>query len=269
MKHTTLKVMKSYNNILFDVTEGVGKISLNRTAVLNSFNFEMADDVIDALTICKNDTSIRCIILTAEGRGFCAGQDLEEATKEGGPKIEEIVDHSYNPIINLIRGIEKPILCAVNGVAAGAGANIALACDITFAAESANFIQSFSNIGLVPDSGGTYTLPRLVGMQRATAMMFMANKVSATEAQSLGMIYKAVADDQLQTEVLEMAKVLAIRPTKGIGLTKRLLNESYNNTLEQQLAMERELQAVAGQTYDNKEGIQAFFEKRKPVYKGM
>ncbi len=260
--------MKTYANILFEINEGVGKITLNRVSVLNSFNFEMADDVIDALTLCKNDASIRCIILTAEGRGFCAGQDLEEATKVDGPKIEEIVDHTYNPIINLLRGIEKPVLCAVNGVAAGAGANIALACDITFAAQSANFIQSFSNIGLVPDSGGTYTLPRLVGMQRATAMMFMANKVSATEAQSLGMIYKVVADDQLQDEVMEMAKVLALRPTKGIGLTKRLLNESFNNTLEQQLAMERELQAIAGKTYDNKEGILAFFEKRKPVYKG-
>ena len=260
--------MKTYDNILFSVADGVATITLNRVDVLNSFNFPMADDVIDALNYCKDTDEVRAIIFTANGRGFCAGQDLEEATREGAPRIEEIVDHTYNPIINLIRGIEKPIIGAVNGVAAGAGANIAFACDITFAAKSAKFIQSFSNIGLVPDSGGTFTLPRLVGMQRAAAMMFMANKVMAEEAETLGMIYKAVEDEALLEEAGKFAAILAKRPTKGIGLTKRLLNQSFTNSMEEQLAAERALQAEAGQTYDHKEGIHAFFEKRKPAYKG-
>lgn len=260
--------MKNYDNILFSVAEGVATITLNRVDVLNSFNFPMADDVIDALNYCKGSDEVRAIVFTANGRGFCAGQDLEETTKEGGPRIEEIVDHTYNPIINLLRGIEKPIIGAVNGVAAGAGANIAFACDITFAAKSAKFIQSFSNIGLVPDSGGTFTLPRLVGMQRAAAMMFMADKISAEEAVSLGMIYKAVDDEALLEEATKYAGILAQRPTKGIGLTKRLLNITFTNSLEEQLAAERALQAEAGQSYDHKEGIKAFFEKRKPEYKG-
>jgi 2-(1,2-epoxy-1,2-dihydrophenyl)acetyl-CoA isomerase len=260
--------MHTYSTILFEVKDGVGIITLNRTEVLNSFNFEMADDVKDALSHCRDNENIRAIVLTGAGRGFCAGQDLEEATKQGGPRIEEIVDHTYNPIIHLIRQIEKPVIGVINGVAAGAGANIAIACDITIAAQSANFIQSFSNIGLVPDSGGTFTLPRLVGMQQAAAMMFLANKVSATEAQQLGMIYQVVADDQLQQSAFELAASLAQRPTKGIGLTKRLLNATFTHSLEEQLAMERALQAEAGQTFDHKEGIQAFFEKRKPAYIG-
>lgn len=260
--------MKTYDNILFSVSEGVATIIMNRESVLNSFNFAMADDVIDALNFCKDNDTIRAIIFTGNGRGFCAGQDLEEATREGAPKIEEIVDHTYNPIIHLLRGIEKPVIGAVNGVAAGAGANIAFACDITFAAKSAKFIQSFSNIGLVPDSGGTFTLPRLIGMQRATALMFMADKVTADEAASMGMIYQAVEDAELMSVVTQYAQILAQRPTKGIGLTKRALNESFTNSMEQQLAVERALQAEAGQTYDHKEGIKAFFEKRKPEYKG-
>lgn len=260
--------MKTYDNILFSVADGVATITLNRVDVLNSFNFPMADDVIDALNYCKDNDDVRAIILTANGRGFCAGQDLEEATREGAPKIEEIVDHTYNPIINLIREIEKPIIGAVNGVAAGAGANIAFACDITFAARSAKFIQSFSNIGLVPDSGGTYTLPRLVGMQRAAAMMFMADKVTAEDAASIGMIYQVVEDDELSETASKYASILAKRPTKGIGLTKRLLNQTFTNSMGEQLAAERALQAEAGQTYDHKEGIKAFFEKRKPEYKG-
>ncbi|MFT7156610.1 MAG: 2-(1,2-epoxy-1,2-dihydrophenyl)acetyl-CoA isomerase [Parvicella sp.] len=260
--------MESYKNIEFKIVNGVGIITLNRVDVLNSFNFEMADETKDALKICATDDSIRAILLTANGRGFCAGQDLEEATKEGGPRIEEIVDHTYNPIILAIRSIEKPVICAVNGVAAGAGANIALACDITIASTAANFIQSFSNIGLVPDSGGTFTLPRLVGMQRATAMMFLGNKVSAEEAKSLGMIYDVAAPEELMEKAVSLAEKLATRPTKGIGLTKRALNSSFTNSMEEQLLVERELQAIAGQSEDNKEGIKAFFEKRKPVYTG-
>lgn len=260
--------MKSYDNIEFEVNEGVGIIRLNRIDVLNSFNFEMANDVKDAFSICDSDESIRAIILTANGRGFCAGQDLEEATKENGPNIGEIVDHTYNPIINLIRTIEKPVICAVNGIAAGAGANIAIACDITFAAKSASFIQSFSNIGLVPDSGGTFFLPRLVGLQRATAMMFLGNKISADDAKSMGMIYEVIENDDLQNAAFDFAKKLASRPTKGFGLTKRALNKSLFNNYQDQLDLEKELQIEAANTYDHKEGIQAFFEKRKPEYKG-
>jgi len=260
--------MKTYNNIKFKIEDGVGIITFNRENVLNSFNFPMANDVIDALKICQDDDLIRAIILTGSGRGFCAGQDLEEATKEGGPSIEEIVDHTYNPIIHLIRKIEKPVIAAVNGVAAGAGANIALACDITFACESAKFIQSFSNIGLVPDSGGTFFLPRLIGLQRATALMYTAEKVTAEQAKELGMIYDVVLDHSLMGKTIAFAKVLAKRPTKGIGLTKRALNASFTNTFEQQLEVEKELQAIAASTHDHKEGIQAFFEKRAPEYKG-
>ena len=256
-----------YENIKFEIKESVAIITLNREKVLNSFNFEMADDVIDALNKCK-DSSIRAVVLTGSGRGFCAGQDLEEATREGGPSIEEIVDHTYNPIVTLIRALEKPVIGSVNGIAAGAGANIALVCDITFASESSTFIQSFTNIGLVPDSGGTFTLPRLIGMQRATAMMFLGNKVSAEEAKDLGMIYEVVADEDLEAATLKFATKLAVRPTVGLALTKKALNATFTNSLEEQLNLEKDLQAVAAQTYDHKESLKAFFEKRKPVYQG-
>ncbi len=260
--------MKTYNNIEFEINEGVAIITLNRTDVLNSFNFEMADETIDALTYSRDEKIIRAVVLTANGKGFCAGQDLEEATRENGPNIGKIVEHTYNPIIGLIRNIEKPVICAVNGVAAGAGANIAIACDLTFAAESANFIQSFSNIGLVPDSGGTFFLPRLIGLQRATAMMFLGNKTSAIEAKEIGMIYETVADEQLMQVVLDFAKKLSKRPTKGFGLTKKALNKSFTNSLEEQLGIEKELQVLAAKTHDHQEGIKAFFEKRRPNYTG-
>ncbi|MCT4581040.1 MAG: enoyl-CoA hydratase-related protein [Flavobacteriales bacterium] len=256
-----------YENIKFEIKDSVAVITLNREKVLNSFNFEMADDVIDALNKCK-DEAIRAVVFTGSGRGFCAGQDLEEATREGGPSIEEIVDHTYNPIVKLIRALEKPVIGGVNGIAAGAGANLALVCDITFASESSTFIQSFSNIGLVPDSGGTYTLPRLIGMQRATAMMFLGNKVSAQEAKDLGMIYNVVPDAELEQTVFDFAKKLASRPTVGLALTKQALNATFENSLEEQLGLEKELQAKAAKTYDHKESLTAFFEKRKPVYKG-
>ncbi len=256
-----------YENIKFEIKENVAVITLNRQKVLNSFNFEMADDVISALNKCK-EPSIRAVVFTGSGRGFCAGQDLEEATRKGGPSIEEIVDHTYNPIVTLIRALEKPVIGAVNGIAAGAGANLALICDITFASESSTFIQSFSNIGLVPDSGGTFTLPRLVGMQRATAMMFLGNKVTAQEAVDLGMIYKVVADEDLENKAFEFAAKLATRPTVGLALTKKALNESFTNSLAEQLNLEKDLQAIAAKTADHKESLTAFFEKRKPVYQG-
>ncbi len=257
-----------YQNIEFETKEGVGIIRLNRQDVLNSFNYPMAKETQHALDVCASEESIRAIVFTANGRGFCAGQDLAEAIAEDAPTIGEIVDHTYNPIITRLRKIEKPIIGAVNGVAAGAGANIAFACDITFAGESASFIQSFSNIGLIPDSGGTFFLPRLVGMQRATAQMFLANKVKAQEAKEMGMIYEVVPDDELQAVAFEFATKLAKRPTKGFGLTKRALNKSLFNSLEEQLYVERELQEEAGSTADHKEGVNAFLEKRKPNYTG-
>ena len=248
--------------------EGVGIITLNRPEVYNSFNIPMALEVQAALDEFEKNDTIRAIILTAEGKGFCAGQDLKEATGENAPSIETIVDTTYNPIILRLRNIEKPIIGAINGVAAGAGANIAIACDITFASEKASFIQSFSSIGLIPDSGGTFFLPRLIGMQRAAAHMFLADKFTAQKAKEVGMIYEVVEHEKLQEVAFEFAKLLAQRPTKGFGLTKRALNMALNNDLETQLTVERDLQAQAAKTYDNKEGIDAFLEKRKPIFKG-
>lgn len=255
-------------HILFEKNNGVGVITLNRPDVYNSFNIPMALEVQKALDDCEQDATIRAIVFTANGKGFCAGQDLKEATGSNAPTIEHIVDTTYNPIVLKLRNIEKPVIGAVNGVAAGAGANIALACDITFAADTASFIQSFSSIGLVPDSGGTFFLPRLIGMQRAAAHMFLADKFTADKAKELGMIYDVVAADDLKATAIAFAEKLAKRPTKGIGLTKRALNKAMFNTLEDQLVVERDLQAIAGKTYDNKEGITAFLEKRKPVFKG-
>ena len=251
-----------------ETNNGVGVITLNRPEVYNSFNIPMAKEVQAVLDEFEKDETIRAIVLTAEGKGFCAGQDLKEATEPGGPSIGEIVDTTYNPIIMRLRNIEKPIIGAINGVAAGAGANIALACDITFASDKASFIQSFSSIGLIPDSGGTFFLPRLIGMQRAAAHMFLADKFTAAKAKEIGMIYEVVEHDSLMEKALEFAQLLAERPTKGFGLTKKALNLALTNSLEEQLQVEKELQIEATNTYDNKEGIAAFLEKRKPEFKG-
>ena len=257
----------NYTKILYTIAEGVATISLNRPDKLNSFDREMALETIAALDAAKDDASVRAVLLTGEGRAFCAGQDLAEAIAPG-TLIEEIITVQYNPIVRRLRNLPKPVVCAVNGVAAGAGANIAYACDLTLAAESANFIQSFINIGLIPDSGGTYTLPRLVGMQRAFGQMILAPKVSAKEAESLGMIWKAVPDSELMNEATALAKKLAVMPTKAIALTKEALNRSQNTSLDTQLDHENELQSIAGRSYDYNEGVKAFLEKRKPVYKG-
>lgn len=254
--------------IKFEKREHLAIITLNRPDVLNSFNREMALAMQASLDECEKDESVRAILITGEGRAFCAGQDLAEAIAEDAPTIDTIVREHYNPIVLKIRTIEKPIVCAVNGVAAGAGANIALCCDIVLASDKASFIQSFSNIGLIPDSGGTFFLPRLVGLQRATAMMFLADKVNAEQALQFGMIYKMIEADNLMVEALAITTKLSEMPTKGFGLTKRALNESMFNTLEEQLEVEEELQAKAASTYDNQEGINAFLEKRKPVFKG-
>jgi 2-(1,2-epoxy-1,2-dihydrophenyl)acetyl-CoA isomerase len=247
---------------------GVVTISLNRPEVFNSFNKEMAIELQEILDNASIDNSIRAIVLTGEGKAFCAGQDLVEATDPDGPELQSIVRDHYNPIIEKIRTIEKPVIAAVNGVAAGAGANIALACDIVLAKESASFIQAFSKIGLIPDSGGTFMLPRLIGMQKALALMITGDKVMANEAEKMNMIYKAIPDDNFEEEVNKLALSLAHMPTKGIGLTKRGINESWNNSLEQQLKLEEELQTIAGKTEDFKEGVSAFLEKRKPQFKG-
>jgi 2-(1,2-epoxy-1,2-dihydrophenyl)acetyl-CoA isomerase len=243
-------------------------IKLNRPKVFNSFNKEMAMQLQAILDDCETNAAVRAILLTGEGKAFCAGQDLQEITDPNGPALSDIVSQHYNPIIERIRNIEKPIVCAVNGVAAGAGANIALACDITIAGESVAFIQAFSKIGLIPDSGGTFFLPRIIGMQKAAALMMLADKVMAADAEKMGMIYKVCADESLMEETLKVAKKLASLPTIGLGLTKRALNKSMTNDLTAQLALEDELQTAAGKTYDYNEGVAAFLEKRKPNFKG-
>ncbi|GIR11439.1 MAG: 2-(1,2-epoxy-1,2-dihydrophenyl)acetyl-CoA isomerase [Cryomorphaceae bacterium] len=256
------------SHIEINIEDQVCIIKLNRPKVFNSFNKEMAFELQEILDNCEKNPAVRSILLTAEGKAFCAGQDLQELTAPDGPKLSDIVREHYNPIIKRIRSIEKPIVCAVNGVAAGAGANIALACDITIAGESVAFIQAFSKIGLIPDSGGTFFLPRSIGMQKATALMMLADKVMAADAEKMGMIYKVCPDESLMGETLKVAKKLAKLPTIGLGLTKRALNKSITNDLTAQLALEDELQTAAGKTYDYNEGVAAFLEKRKPKFKG-
>jgi 2-(1,2-epoxy-1,2-dihydrophenyl)acetyl-CoA isomerase len=250
------------------IEDQVCVIKLNRPKVFNSFNKEMAMQLQTLLDDCETNADVRAILLTGEGKAFCAGQDLQEITDPNGPALSDIVSQHYNPIIERIRNIEKPIVCAVNGVAAGAGANIALACDITIAGESVAFIQAFSKIGLIPDSGGTFFLPRIIGMQKAAALMMLADKVMAADAEKMGMIFKVCADESLMEETLRVAKKLASLPTIGLGLTKRALNKSMTNDLTAQLALEDELQTAAGKTYDYNEGVAAFIEKRRPNFKG-
>ncbi len=243
-------------------------IALNRPTVFNSFNREMALALQGQLEAAGNDPAVRCIVLTGNGKAFCAGQDLAEVSDPNGPPLKTILGEHYNPIIRLIRATPKPIIAAVNGVAAGAGANIALACDIVIAAQSASFIQAFSKIGLIPDSGGTYTLPRIVGFQKASALMMLGDKVSAEEAERLGMVYKVVADDAFSEHIAQLAAQVAAMPTRGLALTKEALNESFSNTLEQQLETEECLQIAAGHTHDYNEGVTAFLEKRKAQFTG-
>lgn len=255
-------------SILFEVKEGVAIIRLNRPEVFNSFNKEMALEMQAKLDACENNDEVRAIYIIGEGKAFCAGQDLQEVTDPNGPELTSIVRDHYNPIIKRIRSIEKPIVGAVNGVAAGAGANIALACDVCVATESAKFIQAFSMIGLIPDSGGTFTLPRLVGFQKASALMMLGDRVSAKDAEEMGMIYAYFSDDNFAEESMGIAKKLASMPTKGLGLTKRALNLSMISDLETQLKTEEILQTEAGATHDYNEGVAAFLEKRKPEFKG-
>ena len=254
--------------ILFEKIDAVGKITLNRPEKYNSFVREMALSFQDTLANCESDDSIRCILITGAGKAFCAGQDLKEAIDPQGPEIEQIVREHYNPIIKRIREIEKPVIAAVNGVAAGAGANLALACDIVTATQSAKFIQAFSKIGLIPDSGGTYFLPRLIGLPKATAFMMTGEPVSSEKAEALGMIYAVYEDAEFESKTLELARSIAAMPTKGLGYTKRLLNQSFNNSLEDQLDLEAATQSLSANADDHKEGIQAFLGKRTPKFTG-
>lgn len=256
------------SSILKEVSNGAAVLTLNRPDKYNSFNRDMALALQGALDECAGDDAVRCIVLTGAGKGFCAGQDLAEATDVASLDFRRMVEEHYNATILRLRNIEKPIIAAVNGVAAGAGANIALACDIVLASKSATFIQAFSKISLIPDSGGTFFLPRLVGMQRALALTITGDKVSADEAVQMGMIYRSFDDEAFEAAWKSMATNLAQMPTKGIGLTKRAINNSFSSTLEQQLDLEKELQAQAGATHDFGEGVAAFLQKRKPEFKG-
>lgn len=256
-------------HIIFEKNEsGIAKIILHRPQVFNSFNREMALEVQAALDDCEADKNVRVVILTGSGKAFCAGQDLAEVTNPNAPSFNTILQEHYNPIVMRLRNIAKPILAAVNGVAAGAGANLALACDIVVAAESASFIQAFSKIGLIPDSGGTFTLPRLVGFQKASALMMLGDKIMSVEAERLGMIYKFFADDIFVEEVEKIAQTLSQMPTLALGFIKRALNESLSNNLSQQLAIEDQLQFKAATTADYREGVAAFMAKRKPIFRG-
>ena len=253
--------------ILFEINNNIAFITLNRPDKFNSFNREMAVSMQEKLDECKN-SSIRCVYITGNGKAFSAGQDISELTGENAIAIKQILSEHFNPIVTRIRKLEKPVVAAVNGVAAGAGANIALCCDIVVANQSASFIQAFSKIGLIPDSGGTFTLPRLIGWQKASALMMLGEKVDSTEAERLGMLYKVFPDETFIEESKKIAATLAAMPTKGLAYTKQVLNHSWVNSWDEQLQDEDIFQQRAAQTTDYKEGIQAFLEKRQPVFKG-
>ncbi|WP_456462616.1 enoyl-CoA hydratase-related protein [Reichenbachiella sp.] len=251
-----------------EIQDGIAIIRFNRPDVFNSFNREMALGFQELLDECGQNDEVRAIYLTGNGKAFCAGQDLAEVTASDAPFIENIVAEHYNPIVRRIREIEKPVICAVNGVAAGAGANLALACDIVVAVETASFIQAFSKIGLIPDSGGTFFLPKLIGFQKASALMMMGDKVSANDAEKLGMLYKVFNEKTFEAESMKIAQTIAKMPTLGLVYTKKLLNSGLTNNLNEQLDQEEIYQSKAGKTEDYKEGVQAFLEKRKPEFVG-
>ncbi len=255
--------------IHLQVDNGLATISLNRPQVFNSFNKEMAFAMQDALDQCALRKDVRAVLITGNGKAFCAGQDIQEITDPAlHPGFKAILDDHYNPIVLKIRNLEKPVVAAVNGVAAGAGANLALCCDVVVAAESAAFIQAFSKIGLIPDSAGTFFLPRLIGFGKASAIMMLADKITATQADQMGMIYKVLPDTDFPTAAQHIALTLAAMPTVALANTKKALNNSFYNTVEQQLALESTLQIASATTADYAEGVTAFMEKRKPVFSG-
>jgi len=261
----------TYATIRLEVGDGVATLTLNRPDKLNSFTSEMHAELRDALAVIRADASVRCLLLTGAGRGFCAGQDLSDRAVAPGseaPDLGRSLESNYNPLVRALRDLPMPVVCAVNGVAAGAGANLAFACDIVLAARSASFIQAFCRIGLVPDSGGTWILPRLVGTARAMALAMLGDKVGAEQAEAWGMIWKAVDDAALMGEATKLARHLATQPTRGLALIKKAIRDSATNTLDQQLDLERDLQREAGRTHDYQEGVAAFVAKRAPNFEG-
>ena len=256
------------SSILFEICDAIAIITFNRPDKFNAFNREMALLFQQKLDECQHNKSIRCVYIIGSGKSFCAGQDLSEVLDSDGHTINKILREHYNPIVWKIRTLEKPVVVAVNGVAAGAGANIAFACDVVLAAESAYFTQAFSKIGLVPDTGGTYILPRFIGWQRASALMMLADRISATEAEKMGMLYKVFPDEIFKEETMKIAERLSEMPTRSLAMIKHALNFSVSNTFEQQLKIEDIYQQRAVETKDYKEGVKAFLEKRKPQFKG-
>jgi 2-(1,2-epoxy-1,2-dihydrophenyl)acetyl-CoA isomerase len=254
--------------ILFEIRDSIAHISLNRPEKLNAVNRSMALELQDQLLACDENDSVRVVVLTGAGRAFCSGQDLSEFPPDTLPDFEKVIDEYYNPVIRLLKTIRKPVLCAVNGIAAGAGANIALACDIVIAVSSATFVQAFSKIGLIPDCGGTFFLPRLVGLQKATALMMLGDKISATDAERMGMIYACFDEKEFTEKTHQLAAALARLPTVALILTRKALLESSTNNLEEQLGLEKKFQHKAGNTIDFKEGVTAFLQKRAPLFTG-
>ncbi|WP_202732608.1 2-(1,2-epoxy-1,2-dihydrophenyl)acetyl-CoA isomerase PaaG [Acinetobacter pittii] len=260
-----------YQNIIAEEKNGVGYLTFNRPKALNSFNVDMHREVAEVLNQWTKNPEVRCVVISGEGRGFCAGQDLGDRVVDpnaGAPDLGYSIETYYNPLIKTIVNMPKPVICAVNGVAAGAGANIALACDLVIAAKSANFVQAFCRLGLVPDSAGTWFLPRAVGHARAMGLTLLGDKLPAETAKEWGMIWDVVEDAELKTKVTELAERLAKQPTFGLSLIKKAIHQSSNNTFDEQMLLERDLQRIAGRSEDYREGVQAFMNKREPNFKG-
>ncbi len=260
-----------YQNIIAEEKNGVGYLTFNRPKALNSFNVDMHREVAEVLNLWTKNPDVRCVVISGEGRGFCAGQDLGDRVVDPNAEAPDLgysIETYYNPLIKTIVNMPKPVICAVNGVAAGAGANIALACDLVIAAKSANFVQAFCRLGLVPDSAGTWFLPRAVGHARAMGLALLGDKLPAETAKEWGMIWDVVEDAELKTKVTELAERLAKQPTFGLSLIKKAIHQSSNNTFDEQMLLERDLQRIAGRSEDYREGVQAFMNKREPNFKG-